>query len=524
MKKKEFILGLTVLLLLFLVYYYLSNLYFHAFALPDSLNQTHPYAKNIFYFIFFSLLLFAGLLIILEGKDPAKTSAWLLVIIFLPVVGFFLYLIFGRQFRKQRISAKKKMLNNQFTNLPIELLDALPQAPEELPPGLNLAREKNRLIRLIFNNATFPPTVNNDIKVLCDGKEIFAAFLRAMEKAEKFIYLETYIFRNDRLGTTIGTLLCAKARKGIKVRVLCDGLGSRHLSADFIAQLRASGVEIEAFFPINRWPIHRRINYRNHRKILVVDGTVGFIGGANIGDEYMGGNPRFGYWRDTQLELKGNGVYFLQRIFQQDWDFATNAPREQNEEHFNPMHIPSGDRIVQITASGPDTQWEAIMQVYYYTIATAEKSVYITSPYFIPNESILTALKTTALSGVDVKILLPAKPDYRIVYWAAMAYLEELLEAGIEIYLYQKGFIHAKVLTVDGIISSIGSANMDQRSFSLNFEVNAFIYDQDTALRLQKDFLTDLQHAQKLDLETFRQRPLHHHFAESAARLFSPLL
>lgn len=524
MKRKEFILGLIVVLLLFTAYYYLSQLYFEIINLPNSFEQNYPHVVNIFYVIFFSLLLFAGILIILEGRDPSRTLAWLLVLIFLPVAGFLLYLIFGRQFRKKRISAKKKILNNQFTDLPMELLDSLPQNPEQLPPELNIAQEKNRLIRLIFNNATFPPTIHNEVKVLSEGTEIFSSFIRAMEEAENFIHLETYIFRNDRLGTTIGTLLCAKAKAGVKVRVLYDGLGSRHLSPEFLAQLQTAGVEIEPFFPINRWPFHRRINYRNHRKILIVDGLIGFIGGANIGDEYLGRNPEIGYWRDTQLEVKGNAVYFLQRIFMQDWTFATKKTGEQSLETPIPLQTPTDKRIVQIAASGPDTQWEAIMQVYYYAIATAEKSVYITSPYFIPNESIFTALKTSALSGVDVKLLLPAKPDYKIVYWAAMSYLEELLEAGVEIYHYQNGFIHAKVLTVDGIVSSVGSANMDQRSFSLNFEVNAFIYDQETAARLQKDFLRDLQYAEKLELEQFRERPLRHHFAESVARLFSPLL
>ena len=212
------------------------------------------------------------------------------------------------------------------------------------------------------------------------------------------------------------------------------------------------------------------------------------------------------------------------KIFLQDWQFVTQQTLDLNIPELFPMEKVQGNHIVQITASGPDSQWEAIMQVYYYTIATAEKSVYITSPYFIPNESILTALKTAALSGVDVKLLLPAVPDHRIVYWAAMSYLEELLEAGAEVYFYHNGFIHAKVLTVDEIVSSIGSANMDQRSFNLNFEVNAYIYDKETALRLNEEFFNDLKHSQRLTLEEFRKRPLRHHFIESVARLFSPLL
>mgnify|MGYP000846728651 CR=1 FL=1 len=465
--------------------------------------------SSILYFILASLVFFAGLLIILERRDPSKTLAWLLVLIFLPVIGFLLYLIFGRQFRKKRIAAKKKILNNCI--YPFD--DSFPKC-----------EEGSQLIRLIYNNADFPPTINNEVTILNNGEEIFPAFLQALENAQEHIHLQTYILRNDQIGTTVAALLCKKARAGVKVRVLYDGLGSRNLTKNFLTKLRTAGVEVAAFFPVNRWPFHRKINYRNHRKILVIDGLIGFIGGANIGDDYLGKNPQIGYWRDTHLQLKGNSVHFLQRIFLQDWYFATKKSCEQNHATLFPPNNQAGNRIVQITASGPDTQWEAIMQVYYYSIAAAEKSVYITSPYFIPNESILTALKTTALSGVDVKLLLPGKPDNKIVYWAAMSYLEELLAAGVEIYFYQKGFIHAKVLTVDGIVSSIGSANMDQRSFSLNFEVNAFIYGQETASQLKKDFLDDLQNAKKLELAEFQQRSFGHHFIESLARLFSPLL
>lgn len=517
MKKREFLLCLSFLILLSIGYFYLSVVYVDLFSF--SLSPVKGYIKtgSIVYFIFASMIFFAGLVLLLERRDPSKTLAWLLILIFLPLVGFLLYLVFGRHPRKQRITRKKKALNHNLYPLDCSLYQSsLPDNSE--------AQEKSRLIELIYNNADFPPTTDNEIRVLTDGQEIFPAFIEAMEKAQKHIHLETYILRDDDIGKTIANLLCTKAEEGVEVRLIYDGLGSRHLSKEYLAKLRTAGVEIAVFFPVKLPFLHRKINFRNHRKILIVDGITGFVGGANIGDEYLGKNPTIGYWRDTQVRFQGSAVHFLQRIFLQDWHFITGKYLGNDSTDLFPQTKTNGDHIVQITASGPDSQWEAIMQVYYYTMATAEKSVYITSPYFIPNESILTALKTAALSGVDVKLILPAKPDHKLVFWAAMSYLEELLESGVEIYFYHKGFIHSKVLTVDGIVASIGSANMDQRSFSLNFEVNAFIYDRETALRLEQDFQEDLRHAKKLSLEEFRNRSFGNHLIESIARLFSPLL
>jgi len=519
MKKSEFFLFLLLLFLFSTVYFFISVIYIDLFNLGLSPVKGFN-TGNIVYFIFSSMVFFAGLIILLERRDPAKTLAWLLILVFLPVIGFVLYLIFGRHPRKRRIANKKKILSHQLYPLDHsiwqETHDFLSQNVE--------AQKKSRLIKLIYHNANFPPTIKNEIKILTNGEEIFPHFIQAIKEAQGHIHLETYILRNDNIGKTIAELLCAKAQAGVSVRLIYDGIGSFQLGKAYLQKLRSAGVEVGVFFPVKLPLLHRKINFRNHRKILVVDGKVGFVGGANIGDEYLGKDPEIGFWRDTHVRLKGESVYFLQKIFLQDWHFITGKTPVLNLPILFPEDNVQGDHIVQITASGPDSPWEAIMQIYYYTIATAEKSVYITSPYFIPNESIYTALKTAALSGVDVKLLLPATPDHKIVYWAAMSYLEDLLAAGVEIYFYHNGFIHAKVLTVDGIVSSIGSANMDQRSFSLNFEVNAYIYDRETADRLNQDFHADLEHAKRLTLEEFQKRPLSHHFLESFARLFSPLL
>lgn len=471
---------------------------------------------SIFSLIMATLVVFTAVVLILERRDPARTLAWLLVLIFLPIVGFVLYLSLGRQFHKRRMTKKKRALNES-----IYPLNTLAEHPSYLP---DITQAKERLIQLISNNADFPITLHNQVTVLTDGSGIFSAFLDAIENAQEHIHLETYILRNDNIGEKFSRILCRKASEGVEVRIIYDGLGSRGLSKGYIEKMRSSGVEIEPFFPVKLPLFHSKINYRNHRKILVIDGKIGFVGGINIGDEYLGRDPQIGYWRDTHLQLQGNSVYFLQRIFLQDWYFVTGKALEKEYCDLFPVKEPPDNKLVQITASGPDAHWEVIMQVYYYAIATAQESVHLTSPYFVPNESLLTALKTAALSGVDVKLLLPARPDHQVVFWAAMSYMEELMEAGVEIYLYKKGFIHSKVITIDGVVATIGSANMDQRSFQLNFEVNALVYDREITARLEEDFSNDLQYSEKLDPEKFKERPLNQKILESGARLLSPLL
>lgn len=464
-----------------------------------------------------TLIIFTAVVIILERRDPAKTLAWLLVLIFLPLIGFILYLIFGRQVVKRRKIKRKRALNTAL----YPLLDSFACQHSEL---LHVPKSKERLINLILNNADFPITFNNSVQVLTDGEEIYSAFLQAIATAREHIHLETYILRDDQIGNTIIDLLLKKVQAGVQVRLIYDGLGSRELSKQFLHKLKKGGIQVAPFFPVRLSFLHNKINYRNHRKILIVDNTIGFLGGANIGDEYLGKDPQIGYWRDTQLQVKGDAVYFIQRIFLQDWYFITEESLENKLSASYPVKTNAGCHAVQITSSGPDTYWEPIMQVYYYAIATAEKSIYLTSPYFVPNESILTALKTASLAGIDVKILVPAKTDHKIVSWAAMSYLEELMETGIEVYLYKEGFIHSKVLIVDGMVASIGSANMDQRSFKLNFEVNAFVYNQGTAAHLEKDFLNDLQHSELLSLDKIKDRTWSQRILESGSRLLSPLL
>ncbi|MDQ0339057.1 cardiolipin synthase [Caldalkalibacillus uzonensis] len=283
---------------------------------------------------------------------------------------------------------------------------------------------------------------------------------------------------------------------------------------------------MEPFFPVTFPLLNHRLNFRNHRKIVVVDGEVGFVGGLNIGDEYLGKDPFFGHWRDTHLKVEGEAVRSLQMIFLLDWFYMTGE-KLLYPPYLSP-HLIDHDRQqeggVQIIASGPDHEWEVIKKLYFAMITSAKEKVYISSPYFIPDEDILSALKVAALSGVQVKLILPSKPDHKIVFWATRSYFTELLEAGVEIYLYQKGFMHSKVVIVDEELASIGSANMDMRSFHLNFEVNAFLYRNHSVKRLVEDFRQDISDSQQVMLNRYRQRKFHHRLYESVARLFSPLL
>lgn len=460
-----------------------------------------------------------AVVIILENRNPTKTMAWLVVLIFLPIVGFILYIFFGQNYRKKRRFRYKESM---------ELMESgwvrgrsFQQAHEHIVDE-EVAAKRN-LIRLIVNNADAPFTVNNRVTLLNNGEQTFHEIMEALKHATHSIHMEYYILKHDEIGKKIQQLLIRKVQEGVRVRLIYDDVGSWRLSKHYVRTLREAGVEIHAFVPVIVPSLNRKVNYRNHRKIVVIDGLYGFMGGLNVGDEYLGKNKRFGFWRDTHLKLEGEAVYPLQSIFLHDWHFVTGEDIGQDSDYF-PAHPDYGRSLVQIAASGPDSDWETIVQAYFLAIASAEEKIYITSPYFIPDESILLALKTAALSGVDVHLILPSRPDFYLVFWATMSYLEELLYAGVRVYLYEKGFIHSKILLIDRILASVGTANMDLRSFYLNFEVNAMIYDRQVAQRLEEDFLEDLRCSRELTYEEFASRPFSRKFKESLARLFSPML
>lgn len=471
--------------------------------------------------IFFILTLFIGIVIFFENREPSKTAAWLLILILLPVVGFFVYIYFGQNFRKKRIFKEKETIDESDLDRMIDfqfekVQDADSFVDEEI-------YKHRKLISLLLKNSKSPFTRNNHSEVLTNGKETFTSIFKAIHSAKHHVHVEYYIVKDDKIGNIMRKLLILKAHQGVKVRFIYDGLGSRHLSKQYVRSLKDAGVEVSVFLPVKIPFLNSKLNYRNHRKIVVVDGTTGFIGGLNVGDEYWVGSDTLGFWRDTHFKMQGEAVYILQYIFLMDWYYTTGEKIRGNKKFF-PEHAFYGEELIQIAASGPDHPWEGIQQAYFTSIATAQEKIYIESPYFIPDESLLMAIRTSALSGVDVRIILPDKPDHKTVFWASRSYIKDLLRAGVRVYLYNKGFIHAKILLVDGIVASVGTANMDIRSFSLNFEVNALLYNKKTVARLEEDFFEDIENSTEVVLEDYMNRSILDRFRESFARLLSPIL
>lgn len=470
----------------------------------------------------FSLSVFLiAFLIVLENRNPSRTVAWLIILNFLPIVGFIFYILLGRNVRKRKLFRNKFISN-------AEVIKKLETAPagflneSDFWQYPHLA-SKRRLLNLMVNVSQSPFTLKNRSKILTNGDETFRQMIQDMSEAKDHIHFQFYIIRHDTTGQQFKQVLIDKAREGVKVRVIYDGVGSVRLDKRYIAELREAGVEVVTFFPVILPFLNNKLNYRNHRKIVIIDGKIGFVGGLNIGDEYLGKDTRFGFWRDSHVRLEGESVYLLQNIFLKDWFFVTEENIE-GDRYYPVLTEAPGEELIQIASSGPDSDWESIWQMYFSIIATAQEKIYITSPYFIPDESISMALKTAALSGLDVRLLLPSRPDHHTVFWASRSYFQELLEAGVRFYLYQPGFVHAKILLVDGVVASIGTANMDIRSFQHNFEVNAVIYNSNSVYKLEQDFINDLQDSKELTLEVYKRRPWHHRILESIARLLSPLL
>lgn len=463
--------------------------------------------------------LFIGFFIFLENRNPRGTIAWMVVLAVFPILGFIFYLLFGQNYRRQRkMYEKKAWLDEQA----FSKIEGNRQINEK---ELNqMGDHQKNLFRLAHRLGKSPISFYTETKVLTNGDETFKAIIEAVKKANHHIHMEFYIVRDDMIGSEIKEILIEKAKAGVEVRFLYDAVGSWKLSSGYINELRKSGVKIEPFSPVRLPSLNNQINYRNHRKICVVDGNIGFVGGLNIGDEYLGKSEYFGFWRDTHLYVRGEAVRSLQLIFLQDWYYTTGTTL------LTPIYL-SPDLVedeefggVQLLAGGPDNDWNVIKNVFFAMITSAKKSIWIESPYFIPDDDILSALRVAALSGIDVRIILPSKPDKKLVFYASRSYYTELLEAGVKVYEYGNGFLHSKVIIVDRELASIGTSNMDMRSFHLNFEVNAFLYRTKSTETLVNDFLNDIECSKEVFLEDYNDRPILHRLHESTARLFSPLL
>ncbi len=458
---------------------------------------------------------------LLENRDPIKSLSWILVLLFLPVLGIILYAFFGKNLRRQKIIKRKELKNYEVLERVVKVYRRALTSKELVMD--DAIKEKKSIINLQLNNSSSIIHKGNDLKLLVNGKNKFDELKKDLLNAKQFIHLQYYIFDGDNIGTEIKDILIQKAQEGLEVRVLIDDVGSWGLSKQFIRSMRDGGVDVQSFMSVLFPSLTSKVNYRNHRKIVVIDGTVGYLGGINVADKYIHGMPGIGSWRDTHLKIEGNAVNSLQFSFLSDWYFVTQQELS-DPKYFHIAEQPKGDKIVQISTSGPDTDWQGIMQGILKIISTAKDYVYLTTPYLMPTESVLTTLKVAAMSNVDVRIIIPEKSDVTITKWASDSYLADLMRSGVKIYFYTKGFIHSKVVVSDDIISSVGSTNIDFRSFEQNFEVTAFVYDKDFAVEVKDLFMDDFKNSKLLNIKEWEQRSLFQKIKESVSRLFSPLL
>lgn len=462
-------------------------------------------------------IIFSFFLIFIERKDPTTTWAWLLILLVLPGVGFIVYLMFGQNLSRQKIfkekivydEKKRKSLINQEKILLLEH---------------NGGDKFSDLQRMNFNNSGAKYTINNTVNVYTNGEDKFNQLLEDIKNAKNYIHVEYYIFRKDLLGKKIIDELTKKAKEGLEVRLLVDAMGSRTLTKKTLKYYIEAGGKFSLFFPGILPHVNTRINYRNHRKIVVIDGIYGYVGGFNVGKEYINRDPEFGFWRDTHIRINGDAVNDLNERFLLDWCYASGEKITDYDKYVHEDKNDSGDVCMQIVTSGPDHKEEYIKNAYLKIINNAKKNVYLETPYFVPDEPVLEALRISALSGVDVRIIIPGKADHFFMKWAASSYIGELLEAGVRIYSYNNGFIHAKTIVSDSGVMSIGTANMDIRSFKLNFEVNAFIYDDRIAIDGENQFRKDMESSEEITKEKYNNRSLRLKIEESLIRLVSPIL
>jgi len=464
-----------------------------------------------------------GLFLILENRRPQATLAWMLAFIFAPGIGLLVYVLFGRD--RKAFSKQSELLRQDLEVNALPLLS--PMLSRQGATIAELERDsagRRKLMHLVRRNSHSALTKWNSVEIQQDAAVFYPSLIKDMQAARHSIHLQYFIWRADRFTEGLKDIMEAKAKAGLEVRLLYDPVGSHaHLTRAYIKDLQAAGVHIAPTSPLYR--LHT-ISYRNHRKITVIDGLIGYTGGMNIGQEHIDGGEGFDSWRDTQARIVGEGAALLQAVFMVDWYNAVK------ENLFSAVYFPAGgteppagDVPVQILTSGPDAQWAAIRQLYSFMIVSAQRHVCIQSPYFIPDPSLAEALRTAAMSGVDVKIMLTARPSGNpLPDWAGNTYMADIVESGVRVYLYQKGYLHAKTISIDSEICSIGSTNIDIRSFSINYELNAVLYSERLAKQLEQDFQRDLAHCSEFDAAAYEKRKVPVRFRDSVARLLSPLL
>lgn len=456
-------------------------------------------------------------------RDIAAIWAWLLVITMLPGFGFIIYLFLGRKISKENIfdiRSQKRIGMNQLVEAQKQLIET---------ENLDLPETKHldttlELVSLFLESNESILTKGNKVDIIIDGKEKFDKLIKDINKAKHHIHVTYYIFKADGIGTRLLNALEERAENGVEVKVLYDPIGARVVGAHFFDHLKSLGGQAEPFFGSRLHILNFRLNYRNHRKIVVIDGKIGYTGGFNVGDDYLGLYEKMGYWRDTHLRIKGNGVLPLQTRFLMDWNASVKNQTVRYKESYFPVSSFVGTTDLQIVSSGPDNEVHAIKKGFLKMISMAKHSVYIQTPYFIPDEALMETLKIASLSGIDVKLMIPNKPDHPFIYRATLSYAEEMVNNGVEVYIYDAGFIHAKTIVIDGEILSVGTANFDIRSFKLNFEVNTFMYDRILAKQQVEIFKKDIEVSYLLTEDIIKNYSKWELFKQQFSRLFSPIL
>lgn len=496
-----------------------------------TLSNLWPVFTSLLYFLNIVIAVCLSIMLILSKRDPVKTLSWVMVMILLPYIGILLYFFFGRNFRKDKMFSRKGAgdlwLRKELCKGMLEKFEDRNNIPQEV-------RRFHKLVVQNLRSAYSLLSANESVRIYFSGKDALSAMLDAMRSAKAHIHLQSFIIEDDKVGNAFKDVLVAKAREGLEVRMMYDGFGGRHLGRKFLRELQDAGVEILNFSPFRLFFLPPIVNYRNHRKILVVDGQIGFLGGVNIADRYYNGGD-FPEWRDTHVRIEGMSVMSLQAVFLLDRYFILNKNLGRRRKYY-PYFDKKDKEILttgsaggnryysQIISSGPDSDWAAIMQCYFTAITKARDHIYIITPYFIPSETILNAIKITALSDVKVSLMIPERSDTWLTNWGTMSYISELMDAGVKVYLFKRGFNHSKVLSIDGEYCIIGSANMDNRSFEHHFEVTSVIYDAECARTVEERFRKDLSRCTLVTKAKWNRRPLRNKFYESVARLVSPLL
>ena len=470
--------------------------------------------------IFINVVL-SVVIVFFERRDPRTVWTWLLVLYFIPILGVFLYFMIGHDFHKQHMFRTKEIEDAMYSAISKQEETIIRDGFAPSDPRM---RKFSDMVLMNLEAADSVYSSDNEVEIFTDGREKFQALYREMQKAKEYIHIQYYIIRSDELWEPFEALLEQKVREGVEVRLLYDSMGCRKMKRSDWKRIRSKGIQVGEFFPAVLGRLQLRMNYRNHRKIVIIDGKTAFVGGFNIGREYLGLDEKFGYWRDTHLRICGSAVLSLHIRFILDWNYTTKQNLFIQDRYFHAQKEKPGDEAVQIISSGPDSKWQNIRNVYLKMISKARKNIYIQTPYFIPDEAVLDAIRIAAMSGVDVRVMIPCKPDHPFVYWATYSYIGDLLDAGAKCYTYDNGFLHAKGMVVDGLVSCYGTANMDIRSFRLNFEVNAVIYSSRTARKMEQIFMEDLKKSTRVTRYLYGRRSYLVRFKEQFSRLLSPLL